>query len=34
MALIVQKYGGTSVGSTDRIKPWQGLLQRMSENKL
>jgi len=22
MALIVQKYGGTSVGNTDRIKMW------------
>lgn len=29
-----QRGQGKSAGSTDRIKPWQGLLQRMSENKL
>lgn len=29
-----QRGQGKSAGSTDRLKPWQGLLQRMSENKL
>jgi predicted transglutaminase-like cysteine proteinase len=29
-----QRGQGKSAGSSDRLKPWQGLLQRMSENKL
>ena len=25
---------GKMAGSADRLKPWQGLMQKMSENKL